>query len=133
MKMKTNKMIRELLVAICAWLVFSPMLAQDYPAAVLVKNSGKSLTQGYAPASKVYLNEALDKLKNRFKISFFYNPQLVNHQIVKFIETDEDIDKQLETLLTPLDLTFQKIDQSVYVITQKTHVAQRQIRKKKEK
>ncbi|GAB4473766.1 MAG: TonB-dependent receptor [Thermoflexibacter sp.] len=118
MKMKTNKTIRQLLIAICAWLVFSPTLAQDYPT-VLVKNSGKSLTQVYTPASKVYLNEALEKLKSRFKISFFYNPQLVNHQIVKFMETDEDLDKQLEALLTPLDLTFQKIDQSVYVITQK--------------
>jgi len=117
MKMKTNKTIRLLLVATCVWSVFLPVFSQDN-STILVKNTGKSPTQIYSPSSKIYLNEALDKLKSRFKVSFFYNPQIVNHQVVKFVESDEEIEKQLEALLKPLHLTFQKIDKNVYVITE---------------
>jgi TonB-dependent starch-binding outer membrane protein SusC len=69
-----------------------------------------------ATFSPIPLTDALNQLKAHFGVSFFYNPDDVARHKVRFKITNGDVERHLETLLTPLGFDYEAVSNKVYVI-----------------
>ncbi|WPP50423.1 SusC/RagA family TonB-linked outer membrane protein [Catalinimonas niigatensis] len=118
-------------------LLFSLLLGSYllFPYAGIAQNlalsSAESFTSGKQGAQK--LSDFLDKLGNVYQIKFVYESELIDNKVVKSerIESDQiknddkhtQLEKLLSEVLTPLELTYEKVYENYYVIQKKAEKA----------
>ena len=95
--------------------------------------AGTSLTYAQSVALLAYkdqpeqeqksLSSALRDLENRYQVRFNYaNEVVVNKRVHKVVTNTDNLETSLEKLLSPLDLSYEKVKDNVFFIFRKTQL-----------
>lgn len=72
---------------------------------------------GRQSGARFSLEKTLQELEKHYRVSILYNPELVNRRKIAEFRRQATLDATLEQLLRPLGLSFKKINEGFYIIS----------------
>ncbi len=102
--------------------------AEGFPQNLALADAGSLREQQKEKALKSLLSE----LETKYKVHFSYANELVDNKFVKYEKAgDENLEKELERILTPLGLMYTKVEDQYFYIFQKQKSKIEKIEKRK--
>ncbi|WP_225865764.1 SusC/RagA family TonB-linked outer membrane protein [Dyadobacter aurulentus] len=95
--------------------------------ALAINQTKQDKTNAQRPAKTLLLKDALNELKHHFRIDILFDSQATNGvQVPNFrINKQWNVEKNLDEMLTPLGLTYKKVNKSSYLIVDRSSSASR--------